>query len=188
MRLSCFVSPSSLPEMRRSFGSTSVSIHGPIGQNVSKPLARPHCGSARCRSRIVASSAMAMTYMSRPSSLLPIDHIVAFDQQHLIDHIDHDAGVIGQDANAIAGLVGGAITIEDQRGRVLAYSAIEGQTIDEPRQQSILGRQVPDTPSVRALYKQLWSSDSVIRVETIADLESLPRIAAPITVGFPPPE
>ena len=86
-------------------------------------------------------------------------------------------------ANAIAGLVGGAITIEDQRGRVLAYSAIEGQTIDEPRQQSILGRQVPDTPSVRALYKKLWSSDSVIRVDAIEGLDARPRIAAPITVG-----
>ncbi len=86
-------------------------------------------------------------------------------------------------ANAIAGLVGGAITIEDQRGRVLAYSAIEGQTIDEPRQQSILGRQVPDTPAVRTLYKRLWSSDSVIRVDSIEGLDARPRIAAPITVG-----
>lgn len=86
-------------------------------------------------------------------------------------------------ANAIAGLVEGAITIEDQRGRVLAYSNLKDQTIDEPRQQSILGRQVPDTPAVRALYKKLWASDSVIRTESIAGLDALPRIAAPITVG-----
>jgi DNA-binding PucR family transcriptional regulator len=86
-------------------------------------------------------------------------------------------------SNAIAALVQGAITIEDQRGRVLAYSNLKDQEIDEPRQQSILGRQVPDTPEVRELYKKLWSSDSLIRVETIAQLDSLPRIAAPITVG-----
>ena len=86
-------------------------------------------------------------------------------------------------ANAIAAMVAGAITIEDQRGRVLAYSNLKDQTIDEPRQQSILGRQVPDTPAVRALYKKLWASDSVIRAEAIAGLEALPRIAAPITVG-----
>ena len=30
----------------RSGGSSSVSIHGPSGQNVSKPLARAHCPSA----------------------------------------------------------------------------------------------------------------------------------------------
>lgn len=86
-------------------------------------------------------------------------------------------------ANAIAGLVGGAITIEDQRARVLAYSNLEGQVIDEPRQRTILGRQVPDTPGVRALYKRLWGSDSVIRVDEIEDLEILPRIAVRITVG-----
>lgn len=86
-------------------------------------------------------------------------------------------------ANAIAGLVGGAITIEDPRARVLAYSNLEGQIIDEPRQQSILGRQVPDTPGVRALYKRLWSSDFVIRVDELEDLEILPRIAVRITVG-----
>ncbi|MFN2525640.1 MAG: PucR family transcriptional regulator [Actinomycetota bacterium] len=86
-------------------------------------------------------------------------------------------------ANAIAGLVGGAITIEDQRARVLAYSNLEGQLIDEPRQQSILGRQVPDTPGIRALYKRLWHSDSVIRVDHVEDFEIFPRIAVRITVG-----
>ena len=86
-------------------------------------------------------------------------------------------------ANAIAALVSGAITIEDQRGRVLAYSNLSEQKIDQPRQQSILGRQVPDTPAVRALYKRLWASDSVIRAESIAGLNALPRIAVPITVG-----
>ncbi|HWL65592.1 MAG TPA: hypothetical protein VNP73_06420, partial [Actinomycetota bacterium] len=86
-------------------------------------------------------------------------------------------------ANAIAALVQGAITIEDQRGRVLAYSNIADQRIDEPRQFSILGRQVPDTPAVRETYKTLWASDSFIRVEMITGLDALPRIAAPITVG-----
>ena len=38
-------------------GSRSVSIHGPSGQNVSKPLARAHCPSPRCRSRAVTSLA-----------------------------------------------------------------------------------------------------------------------------------
>ena len=86
-------------------------------------------------------------------------------------------------ANAIAGLLDGAITIEDRRGRVLAYSNLPGQRIDPPRQQSILGRQVPDTPAVRDTYKRLWASDDVIRVDEIEGMEMLPRIAAPITVG-----
>lgn len=86
-------------------------------------------------------------------------------------------------ANAIAGVVGGAVTIEDPRARVLAYSNLEGQEIDEPRQQSILGRQVPDTPGVRAIYKRLWKSDSVIRVDTVEEFEILPRIAVAVRVG-----
>ncbi|MFN2590511.1 MAG: PucR family transcriptional regulator [Actinomycetota bacterium] len=86
-------------------------------------------------------------------------------------------------ANAIAALGGGAVTIEDPRARVLAYSNIEGQSIDEPRQRSILGRQVPDTPGVRALYRRLWSSDGVIEVDSVQDLEINPRLAVPVRVG-----
>ena len=86
-------------------------------------------------------------------------------------------------ANAIASLVGGAVTIEDPRARVLAYSSIEGQRIDEPRQRSILGRQVPDTPGVRALYRTLWSSEGVIEVDTVEDLDIDPRLAVPVRVG-----
>jgi sugar diacid utilization regulator len=86
-------------------------------------------------------------------------------------------------ANAIAGVIGGAVTIEDPHARVLAYSNVPGQDIDEAREQSILGRQVPDTRGVRELYRELWSSETVIRAETIEGFEILPRIAAPIRVG-----
>ena len=41
----------------RSVTSSSVWIHGPIGQNVSNPLARAHWPSRRCRSRAVTSLA-----------------------------------------------------------------------------------------------------------------------------------
>ena len=86
-------------------------------------------------------------------------------------------------ANAIAAMVGGAITIEDPRARVLAYSNLEGQLIDEPRQQTILGRQVPDVPSVRVLYQELWASDGVIRADHIEGLDILPRLAVAVRVG-----
>ena len=86
-------------------------------------------------------------------------------------------------ANAIAAMVGGAVTIEDPRARVLAYSNLEDQAIDQPRQQTILGRQVPDIPSVRALYKELWASDGVIRADHIEGLEIFPRLAVAVRVG-----
>lgn len=89
-------------------------------------------------------------------------------------------------ANAIAAMVGGAVTIEDTKARVLAYSTLEGQQIDEPRQRSILGRQVPDTPGVRALYRSMWSEDRVFRFDSVEGLEILPRLAVPIRVGGEP--
>jgi sugar diacid utilization regulator len=86
-------------------------------------------------------------------------------------------------ANAIAAMVGGAVAIEDPSGRVLAYSNLEGQVIDEPRRQGILGRQIPVTPGVKAAYQRLWASDDLIRVDDISDLEILPRLAVPVRVG-----
>lgn len=86
-------------------------------------------------------------------------------------------------ANAIAAMVGGAVTIEDPRARVLAYSNLEGQVIDKPRQETILGRQVPDTLGVSALYKELWASDGVIRADHIEGLDILPRLAVAVRVG-----
>ena len=86
-------------------------------------------------------------------------------------------------ANAVAAMVGGAVTIEDTKARVLAYSTLEGQEIDEPRQYAILGRKVPDTPGVRALYQKLWGSDRVIRFESVADLDAYPRLAVPMRVA-----
>ena len=86
-------------------------------------------------------------------------------------------------ANAIAAMVGGAVTIEDPKARVLAYSNLEGQRIDEPRQRSILGRQVPDMPGVRALYRTLAGDDGVHRFETVEGLEIYPRLAVPVRVA-----
>jgi sugar diacid utilization regulator len=65
-------------------------------------------------------------------------------------------------ANAIAGIVGGAVTIEDPSRRVLAYSTLRDQPIDGGRRRSILGRQVPDVPGMRALYQEVVSTAGVM--------------------------
>ena len=54
---SCRGSPLTQLRRRTDSGSNSVSIQGPSGQDVSKPLARDHCGSDFCRSRSVTSFA-----------------------------------------------------------------------------------------------------------------------------------
>src|SRR5439155_5493631 len=88
-------------------------------------------------------------------------------------------------ANAIAAMVGGAVSIEDPRGRILAYSTLEGQAIDDVRRQGILGRQIIDIPTNREIYSLLWRGEGVIRVEPEDwNVEGfLPRIASPVRAG-----
>ena len=97
-------------------------------------------------------------------------------------------------SNAIAGAVGGAVTIEDPSRRVLAYSTIGEQPIDAARRGSILGRQVPDSPGIRTLYRMVFATDGVMTVATpelreilgggpIDDHDLKPRSAVAIRAG-----
>jgi sugar diacid utilization regulator len=90
-------------------------------------------------------------------------------------------------ANAVAAAVGGAATIEDAHNRVLAYSNLDHR-IDPPRQQTILGRQVPSDWIQRlhdtGVFRRLWQTDEVVRVaDFVADDEYLPRIAVAVRAG-----
>jgi len=92
-------------------------------------------------------------------------------------------------ANAVAAMVGGPTTIEDPQSRVLAYSS-DDQTIDEGRRQTILGRQVPAHYVKRlndlGVFRQLWGSDDVLRVEDIRGPEgdiTRPRLAIAVRAG-----
>src|SRR3712207_8053869 len=61
-------SPSNVVRTDRSATSSRlwwVVIHGPNGQKVSKPLARAHCPSLRCRSRAVRSEEHTSELQSR---------------------------------------------------------------------------------------------------------------------------
>jgi DNA-binding PucR family transcriptional regulator len=97
-------------------------------------------------------------------------------------------------ANAIAGMVGGAVTIEDPARRVLAFSTLGDQPIDAARRRSILGRQVPDSPGMRKLYRRVLETDGVMTADTqtlreileggLEELEDLdPRSAVAIRAG-----
>jgi DNA-binding PucR family transcriptional regulator len=88
-------------------------------------------------------------------------------------------------ANAFAAMMGGAVTIEDRHSRVLAYSS-HGETIDEPRRQTILGRRVPDEWLARleeeGVFRRLWSGE-IVRYEGGPDLELRPRLALAVRAG-----
>lgn len=84
-------------------------------------------------------------------------------------------------ANAVAAAVGGAVSVEDPRRRVLAYSSLPGQPIDEARKQGILGRQVPDLSGNDELYRRLQRSAGLMHVP--ADGDVLPRVAVAVRSG-----
>jgi hypothetical protein len=71
-------------------------------------------------------------------------------------------------ADAVSSLVGGAATIEDPSSVVLAHSST-AHPVDGPRRDTILGRRVPDEWLARlherGVFRRLWSSDDVVRVE-----------------------
>jgi len=84
-------------------------------------------------------------------------------------------------ANAIAGLVGGATAIEDPNQRILAYSTLPDQPIDEDRRQGILGLRVPYLPINESQYRVLARSAGVCRFT--AGPGSLPRLAIAVRAG-----
>jgi sugar diacid utilization regulator len=70
-------------------------------------------------------------------------------------------------ANAVAGMVGGATTIEDPGSQVLAYSSLD-QPTDAARREAILGRQVP-VEWMRKLeesgvFRRLWHDADPVEI------------------------
>lgn len=81
-------------------------------------------------------------------------------------------------SNAIAEVVGGAVTVEDPHRRVLAYSTLGDQPIDTARRGTILGRQVPDSPGMRDVYRRVVATTGVMT----ADAATLRTMLIP---GYP---
>ncbi|GAA2898651.1 helix-turn-helix domain-containing protein [Streptosporangium fragile] len=88
---------------------------------------------------------------------------------------DAQAGDLFALANQVAARVGGAVAIEDLAMRVLAYSTIGGQRIDELRREGILGRRVPEHPTNAEEYAAVLRSDRA--VWSFEPREYLPRLA-----------
>src|SRR5580698_5905541 len=84
-------------------------------------------------------------------------------------------------ANATALLVGGATAIEDPNQRILAYSTLPDQPIDEDRRQGILGLLVPYLPVNEAQYRELARTAGVCRFT--AGPGSMPRLAIAVRAG-----
>lgn len=83
-------------------------------------------------------------------------------------------------ANAVAGIVGGAVAIMDTQQVVVAYSNLPDQPIDETRRRGILGRRVPEDALADHLDREVWVSDTVVRQHRPGDLR---RMAVVIRAG-----
>ncbi len=93
----------------------------------------------------------------------------------------HDAFQI---ADALAAALGGAVSIEDVGRRVIAFSTIPGQPLDDVRRQGILDRAVPDHAEREDWYATLWRSAGV--TEFPGGRESTARLAIAVRSGGEP--
>lgn len=84
-------------------------------------------------------------------------------------------------ADALATTVGGAVAIEDVERRILAFSTVPGQVIDEVRREGILGRRVPEHVEREQWYSRLWRSSGPVHFQ--AGPESSPRLALGLRSG-----
>ncbi|MGW2836683.1 PucR family transcriptional regulator [Streptomyces sp. NPDC001493] len=124
-------------------------------------------------------------------ALLAVDEDAAWHRVHLLlssavgarsGGTPSAAGDLFALADAIAAATGGATAVEDPRQRILAYSTVPGQAVDEDRRQGILGLQVPDSPENDAQYRAMFAAPAPLRLPAL-DADNLPRIAVAVRAG-----
>lgn len=86
-------------------------------------------------------------------------------------------------ANAVAGVLGGAVAIEDAARNVVAYSTLPGHRIDEVRRQGILARRVPELSKHDQQYREVFLASGVLHYPFDCSTGELPRAAIAIRAG-----
>ncbi|MFJ6655741.1 PucR family transcriptional regulator [Streptomyces sp. NPDC091377] len=85
-------------------------------------------------------------------------------------------------ADAIATATGGATAVEDPHQRILAYSTVPGQPVDEDRRQGILGLQVPDGVANADQIRLVHAAPGPLRLPPLTAAD-LPRLAVAVRAG-----
>ncbi len=101
-----------------------------------------------------------------------------------VDSAPSTGGELFALANAIAAVIGGSVAIEDIDRRVLAYSSLPDQRIDELRERGILDRRVPDMERNLAQYRSVFASNGVVQFPEAVD--EFARLAIAIKAGTQP--
>jgi hypothetical protein len=104
---------------------------------------------------------------------------------------DDDVGAGAADlfslANSIASRVGGAVTIEDPHGHVLAYSSLPDHAIDGRRRDSILGRHTPDRPENADEFRRvIQARGKAVRFDFPDPGSEASRLAVAVFAGAEP--
>ncbi|SEE95424.1 DNA-binding transcriptional regulator, PucR family [Ruania alba] len=88
-------------------------------------------------------------------------------------------------ADTVAAIVGGPVTFEDNRSRILAYSSGQAQA-DPARVATIVGRRVPEEVTAhfraRGVFRRLARSDEAFVVRDCPD-GTRPRLVVPVWAG-----
>lgn len=87
-------------------------------------------------------------------------------------------------ADTLAISLGGAVSIEDADRRIVGFSTVPGQWIDDVRREGILGRKVPEHSERGEWYAHLWREPGV--VEFGAGADSASRVAIAVRLGLQP--
>ncbi|MFG3257219.1 PucR family transcriptional regulator [Streptomyces sp. NPDC048172] len=127
---------------------------------------------------------------ARGVALLAVDEGAAWHHVHLTlssalgarpDHGGGPGGLFAL-ADAVAAATGGATAVEDPRQRILAYSTVPGQPVDEDRRQGILGLQVPGSVANGHQVRTVFGADGPVRLPALAP-GVLPRLAVAVRAG-----
>ena len=143
----------------------------------------PELIDASARTGVALLSAPAAVAWGHLYTLLRVAGSAAMPAGALVDGVP--MGDLFALANAIATMVGGAVTIEDPQSYVLAYSSSD-LPIDEARREVILGRRVPERFLRRlreaGVFQRLQTTDDVVSYVDQEE-ETLPRLAVGIRAG-----
>ena len=171
-------------------GDLVLGINIAAGQFVSL-LRDAHAAGATAvavRDEVLANQGTEEWQAAAPLAVLAVPPAVTWDQFLTVvrsavavpsrDGVeDAPIGALFALSDAVAALVGGAVTIEDAASNLLAYSNLD-QPVDEPRLQTILGRRLP------AVWAERLREEGIFP-KLVALPQSVVRIADPKGVARP---
>ncbi|MEU9850832.1 helix-turn-helix domain-containing protein [Streptomyces sp. NPDC047985] len=153
--------------------AAGVLLRGPVADRVRHRAADSHLALGELAENVGWVQFISMADAMLQHVHAPLDN--AHDAHQRIFRLSDD----------VAELLAAPITVEDLRSQVVAYSAF-GETADQVRMDSILGRAVPDkiVTQLRAAgtFRRLAASHEPFKVE-IEDPGFLTRLVVPIRVG-----